>query len=91
MYQYLFAESIMSIPLGHGSVVTLLAVGIGGLLARTVAPYAPWLLIALGMTNLWRLFRPAVHRRQHLDAQLAQTSPLLLGVLLTCSPKSAQI
>jgi nickel/cobalt transporter (NiCoT) family protein len=67
--------------LGHGFVVTLLAVGIGGLLARTVAPYAPWLLIALGMTNLWRLFRPAVHRRHPLDAQLAQTSPLLLGVL----------
>ena len=33
--------------IGHGILVTLLAVGVGGLLARTVGPYAPWLLILL--------------------------------------------
>ena len=65
---------------GHGALVTLLAVGVGGLLARAVAPFTPWLLILLGAVNLWRLKRPAIHHHRAL-ARVARTSPFLLGVL----------
>ena len=66
--------------IGHGAIVTLLAVGIGGLLARVVGPYSPWLLILLGLVNLWRLKAPAPHQHSELS-RFARSSPLLLGVL----------
>jgi nickel/cobalt transporter (NiCoT) family protein len=66
--------------IGHGFLVTLLAVGIGDLLARSIGPYAPWLLILLGAINLWRLRKPVNHR-QHGFSRIARTSPLLLGIL----------
>jgi nickel/cobalt transporter (NiCoT) family protein len=66
--------------IGHGAVVTLLAVGIGSLLASKVEPYAPWLLISLGAINLWRLRGPIPHRHFGFD-RFRLTSPLLLGVL----------
>jgi high-affinity nickel-transport protein len=66
--------------IGHGLLVTLLAVGVGGLLARSIGPYAPWLLILLGVINLWRLRKPAMHRHRGLS-RIARTSPLLLGIL----------
>jgi high-affinity nickel-transport protein len=66
--------------LGHGLLVTLLAVGVGGLLARSIGPYAPWLLILLGAINLWRLRKRVVHH--HLGfSRIARSSPLLLGIL----------
>jgi hypothetical protein len=34
--------------LGHGILVTILAVGFGTLLARVIAPYTAWILLALG-------------------------------------------
>lgn len=66
--------------IGHGLLVTLLAVGVGGLLARSIGPYAPWLLILLGSINLWRLRSPATHRHRGFSG-IARTSPLLLGIL----------
>ncbi|WP_213804916.1 hypothetical protein [Granulicella sp. dw_53] len=66
--------------IGHGALVTLLAVGIGGLLARKVEPYAPWLLISLGMLNLWRLKYPATHRHFGIS-RLRFTSPLIVGIM----------
>jgi high-affinity nickel-transport protein len=66
--------------IGHGLLVTLLAVGVGGLLARSIGPYAPWLLILLGAINLWRLRKPATHRHRGFY-RIARTSPLLLGIL----------
>ncbi len=66
--------------IGHGILVTLLAVGVGGLLARTIGPYAPWLLILLGAINLWRLRKPVVHRHRGFS-RIARSSPLLLGIL----------
>jgi high-affinity nickel-transport protein len=66
--------------IGHGALVTLLAVGVGGLLARLIGPYAPWLLIFLGAVNLWRLRSPVRHHHPGLS-RIARTSPLLLGVL----------
>jgi high-affinity nickel-transport protein len=65
--------------IGHGALVTLLAVGVGGLLARSIGPYAPWLLIFLGAVNLWRLKAPATHH--HRVSRIPRTSPLLLGIL----------
>lgn len=66
--------------IGHGLLVTLLAVGAGGLLARSIGPYAPWLLILLGAINLWRLRKPVVHRHRGFS-RIARSSPLLLGIL----------
>ncbi len=65
---------------GHGAFVTLLAVGVGGLVASKVKPYAPWLLILLGAINLWRVRNPIPHRHFGLS-RFRLTSPLLLGVL----------
>jgi high-affinity nickel-transport protein len=65
---------------GHGALVTLLAVGVGDLLARNVGPYAPWLLILLGVINLWRLRNPVLHSPHGLS-RIPRTSPLLLGIL----------
>lgn len=65
--------------IGHGALVTLLAVGVGSLLSRSIGPYAPWLLILLGAVNLWRLKAPATHHRG--ISRIARTSPLLLGIL----------
>jgi high-affinity nickel-transport protein len=61
---------------GHGALVTLLAVGVGGLLARSIGSYAPWLLILLGVVNLWRLKAPATHRNR--VSRIPLSSPLLL-------------
>jgi high-affinity nickel-transport protein len=66
--------------LGHGALVTLLAIGVGRLLALSVGPYAPWLLILLGAVNLWRLRTPTAHHHRSFF-RIAQTSPLLLGIL----------
>ena len=66
--------------LGHGALVTLLAVGVGGLLARSIGRFAPWFLIVLGLVNLWRLGSPA-KTSHHGFSRFARTSPLLLGIL----------
>ena len=66
--------------IGHGLLVTLLAVGVGGLLARSIGPYTPWLLILLGAVNLWRLRKPVTHRHRGFS-RIARSSPLLLGIL----------
>jgi high-affinity nickel-transport protein len=66
--------------IGHGALVTLLAVGVGDLLARSIGAYAPWLLILLGAVSLWRL-RPSVRHHHRGLSRIARTSPLLLGVL----------
>jgi nickel/cobalt transporter (NiCoT) family protein len=65
--------------IGHGLLVTLLAVGVGGLLARCIGPYAPCLLILLGAINLWRLRKPVSHHRGF--SRISRSSPLLLGIL----------
>jgi high-affinity nickel-transport protein len=66
--------------LGHGLVVVLLAVGIGQLLAERLSFAGPWILIAIGAVNLWRLFQaqpPATVTRRPIVTQ-----PLILGMLL---------
>src|SRR5215471_866581 len=64
----------------HGALVTLLAVGVGGLLAGKLEPYAPWLLIFLGVLNLWRIRKAATHRHSRFFG-LQISSPLVLGIL----------
>jgi nickel/cobalt transporter (NiCoT) family protein len=66
--------------LGHGIIVTLLAVGFGKLLAGVIAPYTVWILLAFGFANLWRLWKPKQHKHPQ-PPRLFQASPLLLGVL----------
>jgi high-affinity nickel-transport protein len=65
---------------GHGIIVTLLAVGFGKLLAGVVAPYTVWVLLALGFANLWRLWSQKHHKHPK-PPRFFQASPLLLGVL----------
>ncbi len=66
--------------LGHGTVVILLAVGIGHILAGRFAFLGPWSLILIGAVNLWRLLRgpnqPPVHKH------IIVAQPILLGMLL---------
>lgn len=66
--------------LGHGIIVTILAVGFGKLLAGYLDPYTAWILLLLGLANLWRLLRPSRHKHPK-PPRLFQASPLLLGVL----------
>ncbi len=66
--------------LGHGLVVTLLAVGIGEALAGRAEFLGPWLMIAIGVVTLWNLpaaTRPLVFR------------PFLLGVILAAGFETA--
>jgi len=65
---------------GHGIIVTVLAVGFGRLLAGVVEPYTVWILVALGVANLWRLWKPKGHKHR-MPPRLFQASPLVLGVL----------
>jgi len=66
--------------LGHGVIVTVLAVGFGKLLAGYVEPYTAWILLLLGLANLWRLWRPKLHKHSN-PPRMFRASPLLLGVL----------
>jgi high-affinity nickel-transport protein len=65
---------------GHGMVVTLIAAGIGRFLAARLEFLSPWMLILIGLINLWRLLRPVPPTRDARRLLIAQ--PLLLGMLL---------
>src|SRR5580698_1642495 len=66
--------------LGHGIIVTVLAVGFGKWLAGYVEPYTAWILMLLGFANLWRLWKPKCHNHPK-PPRIFQASPLALGVL----------
>jgi high-affinity nickel-transport protein len=66
--------------LGHGLVVTLIAAGIGRFLAERLEFLSPWMLILIGVMNLWRLLRPAPPLVDVQPPLIAQ--PMLLGMLL---------
>jgi high-affinity nickel-transport protein len=73
--------------LGHGAVVTLLAAGLGHVLAGRLAFIGPWLLILIGTVNLWKVLRPgpsAIAARRPIVAQ-----PFLLGMLLAAGFETA--
>jgi len=73
--------------LGHGAVVTLLAAGVGHVIAGRVAFLGPWLLIAIGAINLWRVVRPSPAARGSRRPIVAQ--PFLLGMLLAAGFETA--
>lgn len=64
---------------GHGAVVTLLAAGIGQLIAGRVAFLGPWMLILIGGVNLWKVCRPSPLAPA---AKPIVAQPFLLGMLL---------
>ena len=73
--------------LGHGSIVILLAVGVGHLLAGRFAFVGPWSLILIGTVNLWRLVCGSNHLHAHKHYVVAQ--PFLLGMLLAAGFETA--
>jgi len=75
--------------LGHGLLVTILAVGLGRVVADRAAFLGPWVLILIGAVNLVKLMRaqhgPAVPAvKKPIVAQ-----PFLLGVLLAAGFETA--
>ena len=69
--------------LGHGFLVTMLAVGIGQTVADRAAFLGPWMLIFIGLVNLVKLFRSSAKPgtlRTIKGPIVAQ--PFLLGMLL---------
>ena len=73
---------------GHSFVVTLLAVGVGHVNLGPLDRLTPYLLIAIGIANLVRLFHPGPPRLGP-PARLAATSPLILGVLFAAGFETA--
>ena len=73
--------------LGHGSVVTALAVGIGKTIAGAAAFLGPWMLFAIGIVNLWKVARVAPVPRAITGPIVAQ--PFLLGMLLAAGFETA--
>lgn len=68
--------------LGHGLVVTALALLIGRLTHDLDFGWlAPWLFLCVAVLNLWRLLRPAPHTHLAPKAALA-ASPFVMGLLL---------
>jgi high-affinity nickel-transport protein len=81
------ASNGLLFAIGHGSVVTLLAAGVGHLVAGRIAFLGPWLLIMIGAVNLWKVCRPApasFGARRPIVAQ-----PFLLGMLLAAGFETA--
>jgi nickel/cobalt transporter (NiCoT) family protein len=73
--------------IGQGSVVTLLATGVGRVLAGRVAFAGPWLLILIGLANAWKIWRPTTPSAA--PATPIVTQPVLLGMLLAAGFETA--
>lgn len=74
------ATSGLLFALGHGLIVTLLAVGVGRVVAGRVTVLGPWMLILIGVVNAWKVVRPTPMVRAVRRPIVAQ--PFLLGMLL---------
>jgi nickel/cobalt transporter (NiCoT) family protein len=72
---------------GHGFVVTLLAAGVGHMIAGRVAFVGPWMLILIGVVNLWKVLRPSPLSPVVKRPIVAQ--PFLLGMLLAAGFETA--
>jgi len=72
---------------GHGLVVTLLAAGLGRVLAGRLAWLGPWMLLLIGAINLWNVCRPARAAAAVRRPIVAQ--PFLLGMLLAAGFETA--
>ena len=74
--------------LGHGLVVTLLAVGIGQVVSDRVAFLGPWMLIFIGVINLVKLFRKSTQPLGKVKRPIV-VQPFLLGMLLAAGFETA--
>jgi len=74
--------------LGHGLIVTVLAVGVGHMLAARLAPLGPWILIGLGVANFWKVFRPPPAFLKATKEPIF-TQPLLLGMAMAAGFETA--
>lgn len=76
--------------IGHGLVVTMLAVGAGKLLADRVAFIGPWLLILIGFINLAKLLQKSPSGiAEEKSTRPIVIQPFLLGMLLAAGFESA--
>lgn len=73
--------------LGHGVVVTILAVGVGTAIAGRISFLGPWLLFAIGTVTLWRVLQPPACVAMQSRPIVAQ--PFLLGMLLAAGFETA--
>jgi nickel/cobalt transporter (NiCoT) family protein len=73
--------------LGHGLVVTALAVGVGHTVSDRAAFLGPWMLLAIGFVNLWKVFR--VPRVPPATTRPIVARPILLGMLLAAGFETA--
>lgn len=73
--------------LGHGAIVTLLAAGVGHVLAGRVAFLGPWILIVIGSVNAWKVWRPSPLPLVVPRPIVAQ--PFLLGMILAAGFETA--
>jgi len=73
--------------LGHGAVVTVLAAGMGHLLANRISFLGPWMLLLLGAVNLWKTLRPSPAPTTIKRPVVAQ--PFLLGAILAAGFETA--
>jgi high-affinity nickel-transport protein len=73
--------------IGHGFVVTLLAAGVGHVMAGRLAFLGPWMLMLIGGVNLWKVVRPS--SSQAAGARPIVGQPLLLGMILAAGFETA--
>jgi high-affinity nickel-transport protein len=74
--------------LGHGLLVTMLAVGIGRVVSDHVAFLGPWMLIFIGAVNLLKLLRNSPRPLQKVKRPII-AQPFLLGMLLAAGFETA--
>jgi high-affinity nickel-transport protein len=76
--------------LGHGLVVTMLAVGAGRILADRAAFIGPWLLILIGLINLAKLIQKSpTGASAERQTRPIVVQPFLLGMLLAAGFETA--
>jgi len=81
------ASNGLLFAIGHGSIVTLLAAGVGRVFADRLSFAGPWILIAIGLVNAVRLTRNAPRRDAPATRLVKQ--PFLLGMLLAAGFETA--
>jgi high-affinity nickel-transport protein len=81
------ASNGLLFAIGHGSMVTLLAAGVGHVLADRLSFAGPWILIVIGLANAWKLVRPSP--RSGVPSTPLVTQPFVLGMLLAAGFETA--
>lgn len=81
------ASNGLLFAIGHGSIVTLLAAGVGRVFADRLSFAGPWTLIAIGLVNAVRLARNSP--RRDAPSTPVVTQPILLGMLLAAGFETA--